>query len=91
MKDSDSWGWVVTVLWCRRVSLGVSCLLVIVVFELYASSGFGDTSCKGSSPNYPQNILIFQVPEDILILCKGGGLTKILTLGSDWNYILFKF
>jgi hypothetical protein len=80
MEESDSGDCVVTVLWCRRVSLEVSFLLVIVVSRLYASSGFGDTSYGSPPPNCPEIILIFQVPEEILIYCKGRGLTKTLTL-----------
>jgi hypothetical protein len=79
-KDSDSWDRVVTVLWCQPVSLRVASLQVIVISGLYASSGFGNTSCGRPPTNRPVNILIFQVPEDILISCKGRGLTKTSTL-----------
>jgi hypothetical protein len=79
IEDIDSWDWVVTALWCWLVSPGVSFLLVIAVSRL--SSGFGDTSYGSPPPNRLENILILtQVPEEILILCKGGGLTKTSTL-----------
>jgi hypothetical protein len=80
MKDSDSCDRLVTVFWCQRGSLGVSSLLVNIVSGLYASSRFGDTSCESPPPNRPVNILIFQVPKEILIYCKGGGLTNTSTL-----------
>jgi hypothetical protein len=47
-------------------------ILAIVASGLNVSSGFGDISWGSSPPKGPENILIFQVPEEILIYCKGG-------------------
>jgi hypothetical protein len=71
------------------VSPGVS-FQVIVIFGLKALSGFSDSSCGRPPPNRSVNILILtQVPEEILIDCKGGGLTKTSTLNMNFEVSTF--
>jgi hypothetical protein len=53
---------------------------VIIVSRLYTLSRFGITSCGTLPPNRPENILIFQVLEEMLKYGEGAGLTKTSTL-----------
>jgi hypothetical protein len=68
----------------------VSSLLVIVESGLKASSRFSDISCESPPPNRPVNILIFQVPEEILICCKGGKSHQDIDFDPDGLWYTFK-
>jgi hypothetical protein len=88
--DSERLDCVATIWWHPHGSSALLSSLVIASSRFYTSSGFGLTSCGSPPPNCPENILIFQVPEEILISCKEGGLTKASTqfLVCFWKLVV---